>query len=171
LYEPAKATAGDTWTWTREGGDYRASAGWTLTYYFAREADAPKVITASASGDNFTTTVAAATSAAWAPGLYKWTARVSKGSEVYTVDSGDLVVMPDPIASVDRRTLAEKCRDAIEAALRDTAGDLTVEYELDGVKVKKDRAAALRELAAWRARVRLESGAPIRGIPVRFTHV
>lgn len=171
MAEPINATAGDTWTWARTVPDYPASAGWMLSYYFALGASAPKKIDASVSGDGFTATVAATDSATWTPGAYKWTARVVKGSEVHTVGSGELLVLPDPTASVDRRTLAERARDAIEAALVASAGDLTVEYELDGIRVKKDRAAAIRELGVWKARIRTESGAPIQGIPVRFIHV
>lgn len=172
MAEPTILVAGDSWAWTRPGGDYAAADGWVLIYYLAQAAGEPKIITTTADGTDHVAAVTAATSAAYAPGLWKWTARATKGATVTTVEMGDLEIRPDPTAAVDRRTLAERCRDAIQTALDSSAGDLVIEYEIDGIKAKKDRAGAIRELAMWTSRARLEkAGAVIRPIPVRFTHV
>ena len=166
MAEPCTITAGDTATWTRLEPSYPASAGWALTYYLSADATAPKTVTATADGDGYTATVSATDSARWAAGDYHWTARVVKGTEIHTVGTGVFRVLPDPTTTFDRRTNAEKIAAAIEAALVTGAGNLIVEYELpDGLKVKKDRPAALKELGMWRTQVRMERGGAF-GVPI-----
>ena len=70
--EPTELRAGDTWKWTRSLSDYPASI-WTLTYVLVQAA-VQKSITASASGDDFSVSVAKATTAAYAEGLWSWVA-------------------------------------------------------------------------------------------------
>ena len=145
MAEPKVLQAGDTWTWTRSEPDYPASAGWILTYYFALAGEDPKTVVAAASGDDFQATVAALNTT-WPSGYYRWTARVALAAEVHTVDSGGLKVIPDPMTATDRRSYEEKVVAILEPALLKCAGDTIVEYEFDGVKVKKDVTAARAEL-------------------------
>lgn len=170
--EPLKLTMGDTWTWTRPGGDYPASAGWTLTYYLSTPGGAAvKTIVAAAAGGDFLVTVTAANSAStanWAPGLYNWFARVTKGTESYTVGSGKLRIAPDPLTAIATQTHAEKCLTTIEGALEKclTQGDV-IEYEIDGVKFKKNKTELLTLRNAYREEVRRERGQlGMRVIPV-----
>lgn len=117
--EPSTLRAGDTWKWTRSLADWPATS-WTLKYR-AKNAAGGFEITASASGDDFAVTVAAATTAAYAAGDYSWIAWVEGGSsEKYTVDSGTWTVQSEyrsGLASValDDRSHARKVLDAIEA--------------------------------------------------------
>lgn len=172
MAEPRSVTAGDSWSWTRALADYPASAGWTLTYYLSLGPAAPKTITCTADGDNHVATVAA-TASDWAPGDYHWTSRVEKDGELHTADSGVLTVQPDPSATVDRRTHAEKCLAAVTAVLEGRTGDSIAEYEIDGVKAKHLAPADLLRLRGFYLRaVRRERGLPThRVIPVRFDHV
>ena len=52
--EPTEARAGDTWKWTRAGGDYPAST-YTLVYTFTQAATR-KQVTATSSGDDYSIT-------------------------------------------------------------------------------------------------------------------
>jgi hypothetical protein len=170
--EPLRVTAGDTWTWVRALADYPASAGWVLTYYLSLAAAAPKVITCTAQGDDHLAAVDATSSAAWAAGDYHWIARAVKGAEAHSVATGTLRVLPDPTATVDRRSWEEKILAVLEPAILASAGSLMVEYELDGVKAKISRTEALALLDRCRTAVRVQRGGPVaRQILVRFGRV
>ena len=170
MAEPTRVTAGDTWTWTRPGGEHPASDGWVLTYFLKISTETPQQIAADPSGPDFLVLLPPATTAGYDPGLYHWTARVSKAGEVRTIACGTLTVAPDPASQKDGRTEAEIMVDLLQSALKAAGPDaVIVEYELDGFRVKKDRQAVERELARWRTRARLARGRSLfRTFPVRF---
>ena len=117
--EPTTLRAGDTWKWTKSLPDYPASA-WNLKYRF-KSPTAGFEITADESGDSYSVTVTAATSAAYTAGTYSWICWVEGGtSEKYTVDTGVTVINPDyrtgtATAALDDRSHARKTLAAIEA--------------------------------------------------------
>lgn len=161
--EPAAARAGDTWKWTRTLADYPASA-WTLKYRLKNAAGGIE-ITATASGDDFDITVAAATTAAYTAGTYAWIAWVEGGSsEKYTVGEGSIVVEPDyrsslAAAALDDRSHARKMLDAIEAWL-EAKDPAVAEYEIAGRRMKYIPVAELLKLRQFYAReVAAESAA------------
>lgn len=171
--EPLKVTNGDSWSWTRPGSDYPATAGWILTYYLSTPGGTMKTIATSASGGDFLVSLlpAATSTAVFPPGLYNWSARVTNGTNAYTVGSGKFRIAPDPSTAVAAQTHAETCLGIIEAALvRVVAlGDVT-EYEIDGVKFKKNKTELLALRNAYRQEVRLERGQlGMRLIPVRLS--
>jgi hypothetical protein len=103
--------------------DYPASDGWTLTYSLNGKG-AVAAIVASVNADDsngYSVTVTAATTAAYTAGLYQYLARVSLAGEVYTVDSGVVIIAPNvaTAATGALQTHAEKmvalCEAAIEA--------------------------------------------------------
>lgn len=166
--EPTQATAGDTLSWTRVQPDYPASAGWILTYYFGLATTTKNVTaTTNADGESFDVAVDLST---WGPGLWRWSARVSSGTQKITIDSGVLTLAPDPSTAYDRRSHAEKCLAAIEAVIEGQMGDPIVEYEIDGVKAKKlphDQLVALR--AKYLSIVNRQKGKGLFSLhPVRF---
>ena len=116
--EPSRVTAGDTITWTKSLPDYPASAGWVLAYTLINLAG-KKTITGTAAGSDHLITVLAATSSAWAAGLYTWVATVTKAAERYTVGNGSITVAPDLAAATtfDTRSSARKALDAANLAL------------------------------------------------------
>ena len=116
--EPLAVVAGDTIKWTRTLADYPASAGWALAYKLVN-ATAAISISSTADGDNHAVSVAAATTAAWAAGEYRWTAYVTSGAERYTVASGSITVTPDlaSATATDTRTQAQKAIDDLLAAM------------------------------------------------------
>jgi hypothetical protein len=148
--EPAEVRAGDTWKWTKSVPDYPASA-WTLKYRF-KSATGGFEITASTSGDDYSVTVAAATTAAYASGAYSWIAWVEGGSsEKYTVDSGTLAIDADyrtgtATLALDDRSHARKVLAAIEAVIEGRASKDQEEYEIAGRRLKRTPIASLLKL-------------------------
>lgn len=160
MSEPLTLTAGDTWSWTRPGGSYPASAGWVLTYYLSIPGTATvKTLAATAAGDDFAAGQTATESAAWAPGLYAWTARVAKDGVSHTLGQGQLRVQPDPATTAAAASHAQKCLVIIESALEKCLGDAVVEYEIDGAKFKKNRTELLGLRTFYREEVRQERAA------------
>lgn len=135
--EPAELRAGDTWKWTKTVAGYPASAPWTLKYRFKNAAGGFEIV-ASASGDNYSVSVTAATTAGYAAGEYSWMAWVEGGSsEKYSVDAGVCMVLPDYRAAaatvaLDDRTHARTVLDAIEAVIEKRATQDQERYMIAG---------------------------------------
>jgi hypothetical protein len=148
--EPFQARAGTTWTWQRQNlSDYPASA-WTLKYAF-KNAVAHFELTATASGDWYTATIAAATTLGYEPGKYRWVAWVESGMEKYEVDTGWLEVLPPynqaTQAARDDRTHARRTLDAIEAVIENRATVDQMEYTIGNRHLKRMPVA---DLMKWR---------------------
>ena len=161
--EPAELRAGDTWKWTRTLADYPASA-WTLKYRF-KSPTAGFEITASASGDDYSVTVTAATTAAYAAGTYTWIAWVEGGtSEKYTVDTGVVTIDADyrsgtATAGLDDRSHARKTLAAIESWI-ESRNPGVAEYEIAGRRMKYIPVADLLKLRQhYKAEVSAEEAA------------
>jgi hypothetical protein len=119
--EPTTLRAGDTWSWLRSLADYPATS-WTLAYTLINAAGKIS-ITAAASGSDHLVTVAADTTAAYAPGTYRVSMRATSGSEAYSSALPDIEVLPNLAAqdSYDDRSHAVKMVEAIESALEGKA--------------------------------------------------
>ena len=96
--EPTEITAGDTVKWTKSLTDYKASASWVLAYVLVGQ-KGRYAITATASGDNHSVTIAAATTAIWTAGDYTVRGYVTKSGEQYTVYAGKLTIKPNLVAA------------------------------------------------------------------------
>lgn len=168
--EPAVLNAGDTLRWTRSLADYPASAGWVLSYTLIN-GTAKISITGSASGDEHSILVPAATSAGYAPGSYDWRARVTKAGEVYTVGEGRFTVKASfSAATFDARSQARKTLEAIDATLEGRATSATAEYEIGNRRMKFIPVAELLQLRdRYRAEVAREDAAAAvaAGLPDR----
>lgn len=169
--EPASIRAGDFATWTKTLGDYPASAGWVLSYALVKTGTRI-LFSATASGDDHLIAVPAATTAAWAAGTYTWSARVTKTTEVYTVGSGSIELLPDLAAAsggLDARSHAVKTLEALEAWI-ETRDAAVAEYEIAGRRMKfipigellKMRDQYRREVASEDTAARLAAGLPAR---------
>jgi hypothetical protein len=158
--EPATLRAGDTWAWSRTLTDYPAGVAplWTLKYRFKNAAGGFEVV-ATANGSDYAISVAAATTATYAPGSYSWMAWVEGGtSEKYTVDTGVIAVNPDyrsgtASAVLDDRTHAAKMVTAIEAWL-ESRDSSVAEYQIAGRMMKY---IPIAELVKLRNRYKLEA--------------
>ena len=132
--ERVRITAGDTIIWQKSLSDYPANDGWVLAYTLINAA-AKKTVTAAASGADHLVTITAATSAAWAAGLYTWVATVTKAAERYTVGTGSITVVADlaALATFDARTSARKALDAVNLALETYGSKAYLQaYEING---------------------------------------
>jgi hypothetical protein len=128
--------AGDTLNFTTAGGDYPASAGWSLAYkLIPRTSGSVITITSSASGDDHLVQAAPATTAAWAAGTYSWVCYASKSGERQTLQQGTCTIRPDPgvVTTLDNRSSARKALDAMDAALETYGAKAYVkEFEIAG---------------------------------------
>lgn len=168
--EPSYIQAGDTLTWSKSLPDYPASAGWSLGYRLIN-AQAKIDITATASGDDHLVTIAAATTAAYAAGVYTWVAHVTLATDRYTIGKGSVTVQPDlaaQSAGFEARSTAKKALDDLRAALLAwlAGGGHVQEYEIAGRRMRFASAAdiqarigiAEREVARETAAQRMAAG-------------
>lgn len=151
---PSELNIGDTWAWSESLSDYPAST-WTLTFYFVNASAAFSVV-AAASGDDYAISVTPATTAGRTAGRYRWTARVTDGTDVYSLDQGWSDVQADPTAAQDARSNARIALDAVEATLqgRATRDDLNV--SINGRSISRH---SLAELRAWRDELKAQVAA------------
>lgn len=145
--EPAELRAGDTWKWTKSLADYSAADGWVLKYRFKNAAGGFE-ITATASGSDFSISVAADTTTGYTAGTYEWTAWIEYGGEVFTVDGGTLQVLPNlragaATAALDTRSHARKTLDAIEAVIENRATLDQMSYTIAGRTLQRMSVADL----------------------------
>jgi hypothetical protein len=154
--EPKELRAGLTWQWTRTDlSDYPAST-WTLKYWFKRQGGTDKFsITATADGDAFDVTVAAATTASYVADDYTWVAIVTAGSEAFEVDKGTAKILPryDQDAALDDRTHAKKVLEAIEAVIEGRATKDQEEYTIGSRSLKR---TPLKDLTMLRDKYKAE---------------
>ena len=152
---PATLIAGDTWKWTRDLTDYPAGT-WTLAYYF-ENSSATFTVTATASGTTHSVTVAAATTAPYRAGRYRWYARANSGAEYYTVanEFGWMDVLADPAAAgkFDRRSHARKVLDAVEATIEGRATSDQLAMSIAGRSISR---TPITELITLRDKYRWE---------------
>ncbi len=162
--EPASLRVGDTWRWTRTLADYPAGT-WALKYRFKNASGGFEVV-ATASGTDHDITVAATTTAGYTAGDYSWASWVEGGSsEVYTVETGKITLLPSyragvATAALDDRTHAQKALAAIEAWI-ESRDPGVAEYEIAGRRMKYWSAA---DLIKWRQKYKAEVDAEINAV-------
>ena len=146
-YEPEKLTAGVTWKWKKTLSDYPASE-WTLTYYLRKDGATATSFSAAADGDSYLVTVAAATTAAYASGIYDFIGWVIKGTEKFEVFNSMIEVLPNPTnaSAYDPRSHARKVMELIEAAMEGRVPNGMESYSIGGRSINKIPLNQLREL-------------------------
>lgn len=161
--EPATATAGNTWTWTKRLNDYaptESGGTWTLSYIIA----GPKALAWNASwvvtsGNTWTITIPASSTASLTAGRYQWSAVVTGGGgyagQRFTPATGTLVVAANPelLADGDALAFAERNLSAVEAVLE---GRITADIEAYTIGGKQVTAIPVMELMQLRSRLRYE---------------
>lgn len=127
--------------------DYPAGT-WTLTYHFIGSA-ASLSKAATASGSDHLLALTAVETAALTAGLYQWQARATDGSEVLTVEEGQITIRANfaTAGSSDQRTEARKTYDAIVAVLLGRASRVEEEYTVKGRQL---RLTPIKDLIALR---------------------
>lgn len=143
--EPAELRAGNTWVWRREDlADYPAST-WTLKYRL-KNGESHIEITATADSDAFAVSVAAASTAAYQAGTYRWVAFVESGSERHEIGAGWVTVKPsyNDDKALDDRTFAQVALEAVEAVLRGNPTYAQRSLQIAGRALERFKPAELR---------------------------
>lgn len=178
-------TAGDSLNFPASTPGYPATEGWVLKYRLVpRTTGNPAIaLTATADGDGHRVQVDASTTATWAAGTYGWAAWVEKAAEKYTVQTGQMVIKPDPrsaAAGADTRSLPRRTLDDLLAARATWASThgRTRRYKIGDREREFASAVELdAEIRFWQGQLneelmaeRLASGRPaLNRLHVRFT--
>jgi len=160
---PAAVRAGDSASWLLTLADYPASSGWSVQYDLLN-AGGKISFTSTAEGDLHRITRTPAQTATWVSGTYQWQARVSNGTDAYTVAVGSIEILPDLAVAVglDTRTHAQKTLAALEAWIENHDPGVA-EYEIAGRRMKYIALADLIKLRSqYLIEVRREGGKPAR---------
>lgn len=149
--------AGDTLNFATTLADYPASTGWVLKFRLVPRTSTNTAIalTAAAEGDDHRTTASAVITGGWAADNYAWTSWVEKGTEVYSVESGNIVIKPDPrtvAAGYDGRSEAEKALDDANAALAAWT-PTTRRYKINGREMEFSTAEEITAVVRYWASV------------------
>ncbi len=177
---PREITAGLNAEWNVSGGDYPASDGYALSYVLVMTGK-QIIIDASANGSDYSVIVDAATTAAYSPGIYKYQAYVSKGTDKYLFEEGTIEIKPsfEALASgSDTRSTVKKLLDAAEALILNVATKGQKSMQYDGISLDRYELTDLIKLrdkfkAEYASEIRAEKiakGENIGGkVLVRFT--
>jgi len=159
--------AGDTLYQLFTLADYPASEGWSLQFRLMDQAGVAPVITftCAASGDDHLASVAAATTANWAPGTYTVAAFAVNGSQRFTVAAlcGSVVIganLGTATVGVDGRSEARIALEAIRAKLKGKATDGMLRYRINDRELQSYSVIELMRLERfWSNQVALEDRA------------
>lgn len=169
---PSELQVGDTWQWTKSLPDYPASAGWALSFSLYRYGQPVIQINATASGDDFSISVPAATTAGKAAGAWQWTAYVMKGTDRFTVETGTVCLKPDLAAAdptTDLRTENEKILDALIATQQRRATKEQESMEINGRAIRYLAPDDLeRMIGIYTYKVKAQQGRLRRTVLTRF---
>lgn len=182
--------AGDTLTFTNSVADYPASDGWTLVHVLRplSGTNDARTLTAVADGDDYETTIAAATTGTWDAGDYSVIAQVSNvGGERYTLDAvaisagrlkhNIVTILANPTEgdTYDSRSFARRALAAIEATMEGTASDAVKRFTIRDREIWKYEAEELIRLRDYYAGLVAAEDAAARrsaGLPdSRMTYV
>lgn len=137
---------GDTLDFETSVPDYPNTDGWTLNYRLLLLESAGTAISFTAGGTpvddplGYRVQLAPATTAAWTTGTYAWNSYLTKTGARYTVESGQVVLLPDPAVATaprDNRSHAKKVLAAIEAVLEGRASKDQEEYTIKDRSLKR----------------------------------
>ncbi len=169
---PAQLQVGDTWNWTESLADYPASAGWALSFSLYRYGQQVVKIDATASGDDYSVSVPAATTAGKAAGDWQWTAYVTKGTDRFTVETGTVALKPDIAAATeatDLRTENEKILEALVATQQRRANKEQESMQIGGRSIRYMAADELEKMIGiYTYKVKAEQGRFRRTVHTRF---
>jgi hypothetical protein len=169
---PSELQVGDTWQWTEGFALYPASAGWSLSISLYRYGQPVIQVNASVSGDDFSISVSAATTAGKAAGQWQWTAYVTKGADRFTVGTGTVTLKPDLAAateSTDLRTENEKILDALIATQQRRATKEQESIQIGGRSIRYLPPDELEKMIGiYTYKVRAEQGRFRRTVHTRF---
>jgi len=138
--EPTVFNAGSTVKFTISLADYLPSDGWTLSYALV---NAAKQIAWTGTNNNDGThliKIAAATTAAYPPGIYNRQAYVTNGAERYDISADTVEIKPNfavQTTGYDARSDTKIALDAITAVLKKRASRDQMAYSIAGRSLSK----------------------------------
>lgn len=159
---PAAPRAGDTWQWRiAQSADYPIADGWALSYALVSTSSATQVpLTWSAGyvandGAEFTVTIPATITAAFAAGGYRLTAFLTLSTVRHTLDEDHVLVQPNTATQTagQGRTFAETALANIESVLAGRATADVESYQIDGRALNR---TPIADLYKMRTRFRTE---------------
>lgn len=141
LSAPTTLRAGDSVVWTESLPATPANDGWTLKFKFLWPTGDAFPVAATSAGADFSISLTAAQTAAWAAGSATRVAWVEKGSERITLDQSQVTILPDLGAATtfDGRSQASKGLADAKAALAAYVGAgkaHVAEYDIAGRRMK-----------------------------------
>ncbi len=159
---PDQLVVGDRWAWkrTRVNADY-PGATHSMKTVFRREIDGHEIEVASTfSGTEFLFEVAAATTATYDDGRYRWQEYVIRTAdqERITLEVGSVLLLPnkDNVAT-DPRSHVKKVLDAIEATIEGRATKDQLSYSIStGQGSRSLSRMSIEELLLFRDRYKAE---------------
>jgi len=92
---PAQHTAGDTLRLPVAVPGYLPQDGWTLSYALVNAGESIRFDAVDNGDGRFLVDQAAADTASWAPGRYRWGASLRRGTDRFTVATGEIEILPD----------------------------------------------------------------------------
>jgi len=133
--EPAEFTVGDTLKFTKAVAGHLPADGWALTYALVMN-QKHIALTSSDNGDGtYLVNVAAATTADWPAGEYKWQAYVTKATDRFLAGFGVIKLLPDYATQtdgLDDRSIIKQTLDALEATIKGKASKDQLSYSIAG---------------------------------------
>ena len=133
--------SGDTLNYRADIAGYSATDGWAFRLRLVPRTSAASAadVTGTQDGDDWLVRVAASTTAAWPAGEYGWAAWVEKAGEVYTIETGQITVLPNPrsmVPGTDSRSAAELALANVQAMLQGRATSAVESYTINGRQLK-----------------------------------
>jgi hypothetical protein len=163
--EPKAVIAGDTLQWKRTdlGSDY-PNDEYSLSYEALLEGNGTTKISISASarGEDYLVSVAAATTATYTAGTYQWRAFITRDSDSARISIGYgtwTVTQDAATGTADPRTHAKTMLDKIESLLEGKADSDVANYSIQGRSLSK---LSVDELLTWRNYYKAEVQKEIR---------
>ena len=150
---PKSIRAGDTLKFTDSVTEYPAGDGWVLSYNLSNK-DGFFSIASTASGDKHNFNIPHTSTQNYKTGSFKYAAKVTDGTDVYTISDGTIEVLPDiSNGAADHRHHVQKVLDALEAMFEGKATHDQSYYTIGGRSLAR---LSPDELLKWRDKYRAE---------------
>lgn len=180
--EPQSFVRGDTVEWIRSFSDHLPEDGWTLTYHLVSAEQKKTIVTTDNLDSTHKAEILANDSLDYLPGDdWSWQAVLTKGADVFTLDSGTMVVeegFGGLTAGHDDRSFWSKVLQKSEQAVLNAAGNSELSVSVDGFSATFEslddlirfRARAAGHVEAEKNRELMRRGHPAKGnrLGVRF---
>lgn len=153
--EPSVLYAGDRWLWKRTDLTHYDTSLFALSYVCVRHGDTGDTftITATEVSNDYVVEVASSTTTGYVPGMYAWTAYMTRSSdsERVAIGAGTFEVLANRATqTTDPRTYAQQQVDTLQASYaRLAAQDLQSYSVAERSAVRKQMADVRRELNHW----------------------